>query len=260
MDAHPGASSTVSPGRAMVVADSTTRSMRSSSPVTTSTTGTSGACRRSASATTARSAADQHDAAQPVAGGDRPGRRTSRPWPGRRRSRPPSRRPAATRARRAGWWPWSRRRTARRRSRRRGRCGAGRRGTTGARHGRLAGCTPCDRASAAAASALATTCGAGSARSSTRAELGRRGLPVVDERPVGEHVVDEPDHAGLGKAEGEPDGAGALDDVGLADQPLGPRVLARCRRRPARRSGRCGPWRRRRPRACRASRGGRARR
>ena len=42
-----------------------------------------------------------------------------------------------------------------------------------------------------------------------------------DEGPVDEQVVDDADHADAGHAEGEADGAGALDHVGVADQPLG---------------------------------------
>ena len=78
-----------------------------------------------------------------------------------------------------------------------------------------------------------------------RAQLGRAGLPLRDERPVDEEVLDHADHADGGRAEGEADGAGALDHVGLADQPLGLAGRRRCRRRPAAPARRCGPCRRR---------------
>ena len=92
---------------------------------TTSTTGTSGACRASAAAISARSRAEQHDAAEPVADGrgdqlvevgalDQPA------------GDPHHRvvRRAASARRRAGWSPWSRRRSDAARPRRRRRCGA----------------------------------------------------------------------------------------------------------------------------------------
>ena len=64
-------------------------------------------------------------------------------------------------------------------------------------------------------------CGAGAGEVGDRAELGGAGLPLLDERPVGQDVLDHADHADAGHAEREADRAGALDDVGLADQPLG---------------------------------------
>ena len=57
-----------------------------------------------------------------------------------------------------------------------------------------------------------------------RAELRGAVLPLVDEGPVGEHVLHQADHPDPGRAEGEPDRAGALLDVGVADQLLGHRV------------------------------------
>ena len=53
------------------------------------------------------------------------------------------------------------------------------------------------------------------------AQLGGRGLPLLDERPVGEHVVDQPEHPDARRAEGEPDGPGAVLHLGVADQLLG---------------------------------------
>ncbi len=54
-----------------------------------------------------------------------------------------------------------------------------------------------------------------------RAQLRRAGLPLGDERPVDQQVLDHADHADGGHAQGEADRAGAVDDVGAADQPLG---------------------------------------
>ena len=53
------------------------------------------------------------------------------------------------------------------------------------------------------------------------AQLGGRGLPLLDERPIGEHVVDQPEHPDARRAEGEPDGPGAVLHLGVADQLLG---------------------------------------
>ena len=47
---------------------------------------------------------------------------------------------------------------------------------------------------------------------------------LLDEGPVGEDVLDHAEHPDAGHAEGEADGAGTLDHVGLADQLLGDRV------------------------------------
>lgn len=57
------------------------------------------------------------------------------------------------------------------------------------------------------------------------AQLGRRGLPLLDEGPVGQDVVDDADHRQARHAEGEPDGPAPLDHVGLPDHPLGGGVL-----------------------------------
>ena len=53
------------------------------------------------------------------------------------------------------------------------------------------------------------------------AQLGGRGLPLLDERPVGEHVVDQPEHPDARRTEGEPDGPGAVLHLRVADQLLG---------------------------------------
>ena len=62
---------------------------------------------------------------------------------------------------------------------------------------------------------------AGCGQVGERAQLGGAGLALLDEGAVGEDVLDHADHPDAGHAEGEADGAGALDHVGLADQPLG---------------------------------------
>ena len=170
--------------------------------------------------------AEQHHAAQPDAHARRPGRRTTRPWRARRPPRRRGRRPAARTPRRAGWWPWSRRRSATPST-----CAevgdpvaVGREGRAARRGPRTAG-TPTDRARAAAASALATKCGAGEARSRdactarrrwcSRSSTNARSASTSSTRPT------MPTRRG---AEGEADRAGALDDVGVAHQLLGDRV------------------------------------
>ena len=174
MEAHPGARSTVSPGpgeRGRGLDDALHGGMvrRQSRPASTSMTGTSGACRESASRDHVAVAAEQHRrraAGRGVAAhqvveagalGEAAGDPDHRVVGLQRRPR-----------RRAGWWPWSRRPRStpstlgdRRRS------GGRRAGSRAARRAPRPGGTPWARASAAAASALATMCG-------RRARRGRR--------------------------------------------------------------------------------------
>ena len=78
-----------------------------------SITGTSGACRASASAMTAAVDAEQHHAAQPRRAPRRRGRRTSCALGHAARDpHDAARRRTARSAPRARWWPWSRRRSA----------------------------------------------------------------------------------------------------------------------------------------------------
>jgi hypothetical protein len=49
-------------------------------------------------------------------------------------------------------------------------------------------------------------------------------LALLDECPVGEHVLDQADHRRCGDAKGESDGPTALEDVGVNDQLLGERI------------------------------------
>ena len=81
------------------------------------------------------------------------------------------------------------------------------------------GGTPNARASAAAASALATLCGALGRTSPTVPSSCADSLPVRHEGTVDEQVVDDAEHRQRRCAEGEPDRAAALDDVGLLDHP-----------------------------------------
>src|SRR5699024_11700661 len=56
------------------------------------------------------------------------------------------------------------------------------------------------------------------------AQFGGVGGAVGDERPVGEHVLDQADFPGPGGAEAEADGAGPFLHLGLGDHLPGARV------------------------------------
>ena len=112
MDAQAGASSTVSPGRASARPP---RARRGPWPQSRCWRPRSRGHRARVAPAPRRSRPGRGRSAPRRAAGrapERPGRRTSRPWPARRRPTRPSRRPTARRRRRAGWWPWSRRRSA----------------------------------------------------------------------------------------------------------------------------------------------------
>ncbi len=113
--------------------------------------------------------------------------------------------------------------------------------------------TPWARASAAAASALATLCGANGFTSASVASSTAERVRVVAEGAVDQQVLDDPELAWPGHLEGEADRRRRARRAGP------PRGRRRCRS-PRRHRRRCGPWRRRTPRRSRASRCGRARR
>ena len=237
MDAHAGASRTVSPGRARSAAVATTTSMTASidaqSPVSatsTSTTGTSGACRASAACDHVAVEADEHGGAQP-----RRVRAHQLVELRRRALGQPAGDPddVLEAAQRGGGGV----RVGRLgvvdpghavRPRRPGRAGAGRGGRPRSPFRTAIGGTPCARASAAAARAFATTCGARTRASPgdvvQRGELGGRRPALLHERPVGEHLVDEPDHRHAGMPRVKPIARQPSIDVGVAHELLGDRV------------------------------------
>jgi hypothetical protein len=61
----------------------------------------------------------------------------------------------------------------------------------------------------------------GAAQVVDRAQLGGGPFPLVDEGPVGQDVVDDPDHRGCRYAARETDRSAALHDVGVHDELLG---------------------------------------
>ena len=234
MEAHPGASSTVSPDLASPAAASTTRSIGSPvSSAPTSMTGTSGACRESASATTWRSRPSRTTPRSRPPDRAARGRRSARPWPGRPRSTRRARRPDSddwaacglvalesstqvTPSASATWairWPSGRK----------------------ARSPSRTACwlTPWARASAAAARALATKCGAGEARSasvqSSAALVARSSMKARSTR----RSSTTPTLPAAGMPRVKPTARAPSTDVGLA-RPC-PRWRGRrgCRRRPA---------------------------
>ena len=81
--------------------------------------------------------------------------------------------------------------------------------------------TPNARARAAAASALATLCGAAGVTSDDRGQLEGGVATLLDERPVDQQVVDDSQHRQSRGAQGEADGAGTLHHLRVLDHPLG---------------------------------------
>ena len=67
-------------------------------------------------------------------------------------------------------------------------------------------------------------CGRGGPHVADLGQLERRVLALLDERPIHQQVVDDAEHRHRRGAQGEPDGPGPLDHLGLLDQPLGRRV------------------------------------